>query len=93
VVLIRGREVSWTPVRAALDDVGDWIACVRHDVLEMKMAYFSMDAVLVENERPTTRSYLSKSQEAIPLGNGEAGALVEPVQLAKYRTSVYIPRR
>jgi len=55
-----------TPVRAALDDVGNWIACVdfriRHDGLEMRRENFSMSAVIVQDERPTTRSYLSKSQ-------------------------------
>ena len=54
-----------TPVRAAPDDVGLDCLCgspIRHDGLEMRRENFSMSAVIVQNERPTTRSYLSKLQ-------------------------------
>ena len=62
----------------------------------MRKENFSLSAVIVQNERPTTRSYLSKSQLArvgTPLGNGKASVLVEPALLAKYITSINIPRR
>jgi len=54
-----------------------------------------MSAVIVQNERPTTRSYLSLEVARVgtPLGNGKASVLVEPAQLAKYITSIYIPTR
>jgi len=56
---------------------------------------FSMSAVIVQNEQPTTRSYLSLQVATVgtPLGNGKASILVEPTRLAKYITSIYILTR
>ena len=54
-----------TPVRGGLDDVETrlpvWISD-KNDGLEKRRENFSTSAVIVQNERLTTRSYRSKSQ-------------------------------
>jgi len=52
----------------------------------MSNEYFSMNAGIVQNERPTTRSYLSLevARVGMPLGNGN---LDEEARLAKYITT------
>jgi len=48
-----------------------------------------MNVGIVQNERPTTRSYLSLevAKVGMPLGNGKANVLGEQVPLAKYITT------
>ena len=56
-----------------------------HNVLEMKSRYFSMNDVILQNERPTTRYHPSKVvRVGMPLGNGRDSALAEPTRPAKY---------
>jgi len=48
-----------------------------------------MNVGIVQNERPTTRSYLSLevAKVGMPLGNGKASVLGEQAPLAKYITT------
>jgi len=68
---------------------------IEHIRLEMRGDYFSMNSGIVQNERPTTRSYLSLQVARVgtPLGNGKDSVLVEPARLAKYITSIYVLTR
>ena len=65
-----------------------WIPMV-HDGLEMSNDYFSMSAGIVQNERPTTRSYLSLAvaRVGMPLGDGKASVIDEQARLAKHITT------
>jgi len=62
----RSRVCNWTLLLEVLSTVWDSITCVDSDSARWTRDegdYFSMNTGIVQNERPTTRSYLSKSHE------------------------------
>jgi len=60
-----------------------------HDGLEMSNDYISMSAGIVQNERPTTRSYLSLAvaRVGMPLGDGKASVLDKQARLVEHITT------
>jgi len=88
----------WTPVRWVLLGVlskfwGTDRLCrfpIMQAGLEMRNDSYSMDAGIVQNERPT----VSRSRKVgRPLRDGKTSFSVEPARVAEYITSIYIPRR
>jgi len=55
----------------------------------MSNDYFSMSAGIVQNERPTTRSYpsLEVARVGMPLDNGKASVIDEQARVSKHITT------
>ena len=59
---------------------------------ETKSEYFSMNAVIHQNERQHDPIFRTR-EGGMPLGNEKAIVLAEPARLARCVTSIYVPRR